>query len=413
MNSYLFGRKQYSPICNIEEGDESSLKLKLHDGVSPMTYKKLKELGYTSDDWQNWSDDEKVEKSQAEASQASSEKNASTKNNTYREAGSAQSANLPENTKQTQERMRQEGSEAKVTIQKVRKYKNELDEALRSGKYKALTTFEDEVLARHGVPMKSFADVKVAGVSDRNEPSHSLFRRPKDAFVAKCSGWVDDEYFMSNYGAVAAQLDSKFRSEDLSYSYKDTYSSAIISIRNSYETGEPYLPKAINRMKELFASPEYNQYVDAVREIGPSAAQWHTYNNTEEDAKNVAETTYGKLRVMKKLAESKQMSNADMVGKIPAIGNKAAGQKFMESVRYINRNTEATPSWQREDVPVETRRAAATARRQLKNIVEEAHALGVSTAEDFNKLSIPEKYVLFKGIKELSNYSSRPDGYGW
>lgn len=67
MNSYLFGRKQYSPICNIEEGDESSLKLKLHDGVSPMTYKKLKELGYTSDDWQNWSDDEKVEKSQAES----------------------------------------------------------------------------------------------------------------------------------------------------------------------------------------------------------------------------------------------------------------------------------------------------------------------------------------------------------
>lgn len=67
MNSYLFGRKQYSPICNIEEGDESSLKLKLQDGVSPMTYKKLKELGYTSDDWQNWSDDEKVEKSQAES----------------------------------------------------------------------------------------------------------------------------------------------------------------------------------------------------------------------------------------------------------------------------------------------------------------------------------------------------------
>lgn len=63
--SYITGRRQYSPICNIEEGDDSSLKLKLDDGVSPMTYKKLKEMGYTSDDWQNWSDDEKVEKSQS------------------------------------------------------------------------------------------------------------------------------------------------------------------------------------------------------------------------------------------------------------------------------------------------------------------------------------------------------------
>lgn len=79
--SYITGRKQYSSICNIEEGDESSLKLKLQDGVSPMTYKKLKEMGYTSDDWQDWSDDEKVKKSQeskeSAATQNKSEKPAS------------------------------------------------------------------------------------------------------------------------------------------------------------------------------------------------------------------------------------------------------------------------------------------------------------------------------------------------
>lgn len=34
------------------------------DGVSPMTYKKLKELGYSHKDWEKWSDEEKVKKSQ-------------------------------------------------------------------------------------------------------------------------------------------------------------------------------------------------------------------------------------------------------------------------------------------------------------------------------------------------------------
>ena len=93
MNSYLFGRKQYSPICNIEEGDNSSLRLKLNDGVSPMTYKKLKELGYTSDDWQNWSDDEKFEKSQAKSTNSQAE---SSKQNLHKEsvasAGTAMSS---------------------------------------------------------------------------------------------------------------------------------------------------------------------------------------------------------------------------------------------------------------------------------------------------------------------------------
>lgn len=63
--SYITGKRQYSPICNIEEGDYNDSYTSIRDGVSPMTYKKLKEMGYTSDDWQNWSDDEKVEKSQS------------------------------------------------------------------------------------------------------------------------------------------------------------------------------------------------------------------------------------------------------------------------------------------------------------------------------------------------------------
>lgn len=62
--SYLTGKRQFSPICNIEEGDYDNSRVAIIDGVSPMTYKKLKEMGYTSDDWQNWSDDEKVKKSQ-------------------------------------------------------------------------------------------------------------------------------------------------------------------------------------------------------------------------------------------------------------------------------------------------------------------------------------------------------------
>lgn len=71
--SYITGRKQISPICIVEEGDYIDSRLAVKDGVSPMTYKKLKELGYTSDDWQNWSDDEKVQKSQ-EGKERGSEK---------------------------------------------------------------------------------------------------------------------------------------------------------------------------------------------------------------------------------------------------------------------------------------------------------------------------------------------------
>lgn len=62
--SYITGRKQVSPICIVEEGDYNDNCIVVKDGVSPMTYKKLKEKGYTSDDWSNWSDDEKVQKSQ-------------------------------------------------------------------------------------------------------------------------------------------------------------------------------------------------------------------------------------------------------------------------------------------------------------------------------------------------------------
>lgn len=38
------------------------------DGVSPMTYAKLKEKGYSHKDWEKWSDEEKVKKSQGEES---------------------------------------------------------------------------------------------------------------------------------------------------------------------------------------------------------------------------------------------------------------------------------------------------------------------------------------------------------
>lgn len=38
-------------------------KIECRDGTSPQTYIKLKEKGYTSEDWQNWSDDEKLRRS--------------------------------------------------------------------------------------------------------------------------------------------------------------------------------------------------------------------------------------------------------------------------------------------------------------------------------------------------------------
>ena len=36
----------------------------IYDGVSPMTYKKLRERGYNEKDWENWDDETKVKKSQ-------------------------------------------------------------------------------------------------------------------------------------------------------------------------------------------------------------------------------------------------------------------------------------------------------------------------------------------------------------
>ena len=47
----------------------------IYDGVSPMTYKKLRERGYNEKDWANWDDETKVKKSQEDKPESTTQSN--------------------------------------------------------------------------------------------------------------------------------------------------------------------------------------------------------------------------------------------------------------------------------------------------------------------------------------------------
>lgn len=75
------------------------------DGVSPMTYKKLKEEGYTREDWKDWSDEEKFEKSQTGETNQSKQVEKPTQHTTSSSDPNSQNAEINKSS-ETKERWR-------------------------------------------------------------------------------------------------------------------------------------------------------------------------------------------------------------------------------------------------------------------------------------------------------------------
>lgn len=369
MNSFLFGRKQYSPICNIEEGDESSLKLKLHDGVSPMTYKKLKEIGYTSDDWANWSDDEKVKKSQEGGEGKSSESVEKASN------GKKSSSNTEEDlsNKASEDNLKRLRSEYRKAIQTYNSYHQKLDN-LNKQAYDAIKSKYPSAFDYLQKNKINYDEILESAGSSKTDDKEWREDRPLLSFSENSNGYRLDHMFgrlaYRYYLRTGQSVES-----DMVDNSKDN-----LAKRRGYKEG-------VDSLKQFTKSPEYKIYqdiVNATEELGDEYSRIR-----ESDEMNNARNRAWDLKDQVKKAEY-----AEMVKEVPElIDNKySIREKFDIDYGKLKRDiSNIKPKNDKE-------RKAADAFNQLQESLKQRDIW----FHNFNKkVSFEGAYKLFKQIKAI------------
>lgn len=141
------------------------------DGVSPMTYKKLKEEGYTREDWKDWSDEEKFEKSQTGKTNQSNQVEKTAQHTTSSSGSNSQNAEINKSSEAKErwrkafendvENRRKNGYEI-TTDDEVRSVQDQADEAIKTVKNKhiarVLTEYK-ELVSKEPEYSKQMVDI--------------------------------------------------------------------------------------------------------------------------------------------------------------------------------------------------------------------------------------------------------------
>lgn len=396
MNSFLFGRKQYSPICNVEEGDESSLKLKLQDGVSPMTYKKLKEMGYTSDDWQNWSDDEKVEKSQKSKESASNSSSVSQNKQESNTSGGTNSSFIENESKRQ--------AQAKQQVKELTAQYKKLGSTLKEMRQKS-------------------SEINKAAYSQINNlyPETYNYMQKNDMllYLTHTSMPEDAENDRKEYPlSKSAENDQGYKNTTLLKEFVDAYNTRTGSkfFSNFAEFPETFLkmkPEIAEAVKndDFFNSLEFKMYkqaLDATCEYASEDFDINPYGYKNKFAEVAEEwhNTEEKLKAAKRAAKPLSEGELAMIKEIPEIASDNPASIFGDIWDEVGRtlwdfNNNMEPDKYDENAIYEVDKFNRWLNR---------NGIDYEDPDAFNSLSVKNKYTIFKKLKEVTDLFDRTIG---
>lgn len=390
MNSFLVGRKQYSPICNIEEGDESSLKLKINDGVSPMTYKKLKELGYTSDDWQNWSDDEKVEKSQTNSSSVSQNKQESNTsggtNSSFMENESKRQAQAKQQVKELTAQYNKLGSKLK----EMRQQSSEINKAAYSQIHNLYPETYDYMQKHDMLLYLTHMSMPEDAENDRKE-------YPLSALVENDNGYKNTTLLKGFVDAYNTRTNSKFFSN-------------FAEFPEFLLKRKPEIVEAVKN-DDFFNSPEFKMYKQALDATCEYASEDFDinpfgYKNKFNEVAEEWHSTEEKLKAAKRAAKPLSESELAMIKEIPEIASDNPASIFGDIWDEVGRtlwdfNNNMKPDKDDQDAIYEVDKFNRWLNR---------NGIDYEDPDTFNSLSVKNKYTIFKKLKEVTDLFDKTIG---